>query len=154
LSGERGVDAAVIEFDALADAIRSPAENHHLLFLGRAPFVVAAVVSRVVVGRVSLELGGAGVHETVSSETKPSFFRSARTSSSVWPVKLAISGRKNRATWLWRVVQRSFVKIKLGKANCNWERVSRRKRQSIEESRNERRGPARQRGHDPICPKP
>ena len=66
LERERGVDAAVIKFDPLADAIRPAAENHHFLLRGVFDLVVAAVVGRIIIRRVSLELGGAGVHEPVA----------------------------------------------------------------------------------------
>ena len=66
LERERGVDAAVIELDALPDAIRAAAENHHLLRRVAFDLVVAAIVGRIVIGRVGLELGGAGVHEPVA----------------------------------------------------------------------------------------
>ena len=66
LERERGVDAAIIELDALPDAVRPAAENHHLLRSLFFDLVVAAVVGRIVIGRVRLELGGAGVHQPVA----------------------------------------------------------------------------------------
>ena len=59
----RGVDAAVIELDALTDADRSAAEHHDGVRRRRrcrGSFVLG-LVGRVVVGRRRLELGGAGV---------------------------------------------------------------------------------------------
>ena len=66
LQRERGVDAAIIKFNALADAVRAAAENHHLLRGVAFDLVVAAIVGGIIIGRVSLELGGAGVHQTVA----------------------------------------------------------------------------------------
>src|SRR5205823_5083449 len=66
LERKRGVHATVIELDALADPVRTAAENHYLALVRRPHFVVAAVVSRIVVGCVSLKFGGTGVHETIA----------------------------------------------------------------------------------------
>ena len=63
--GHRGMDAAVVELDALADPVRPRAEDHDGLV--RAPANLAAerlgraLVRGVEVGRARLELGGAGV---------------------------------------------------------------------------------------------
>ena len=55
------MDAAVVELDALPDAVRSRAEDHHALArLGR-DFAFDGVVGLVMVGRRAFELGGAGV---------------------------------------------------------------------------------------------
>ncbi len=62
---EGGVDATVVELDALADAVGAAAENHDLLLVAVADFVELVVVGRVVVGRVGFEFGGAGVDEAV-----------------------------------------------------------------------------------------
>ena len=60
------MDAAVVELDALADAIGAAAEDHDF-FPGRlAHFVVATVISRIVVWRVSFELGGAGIDQAIA----------------------------------------------------------------------------------------
>ena len=59
---ERGVHAAVVELDALADAVGPGAEDDHgLLALRAGPHLGLLVVGRVVVGRLGGELGGAGV---------------------------------------------------------------------------------------------
>ena len=65
LQREGGVDATVVELDALADAVRPAAEDHDLLLVRVAHFVEPVVVGGVVVGRVGLELGRAGVDEAV-----------------------------------------------------------------------------------------
>ncbi len=57
---EGGVDAAVVELDSLADPVGSGAEDHDLAARGRLGLVLAAE-GRVEVGRLRLELGGAGV---------------------------------------------------------------------------------------------
>ncbi len=61
------VHAAVVELDPLADAVRAAAEDHDLLFLRR-PRLVFPVIGRVVVGRVGLELRGAGIHQLVAGD--------------------------------------------------------------------------------------
>ncbi len=66
--GESGVDAAVVEFDALPDTIRPAAEDHHFLFVGGADFVIPAIVGRIVIRGVGLELGGAGIDEAVAGK--------------------------------------------------------------------------------------
>ena len=58
--GEAGVDAAVVELDALADAVGARAEDHDLGPLA-GPDLVLVLVGRVVVRRLGLELGPAGV---------------------------------------------------------------------------------------------
>jgi hypothetical protein len=64
LHRERGVHAAVVELDALSDAVRAAAEDHHARLLARAVFVLV-FPGRVVVRRRGFELGGAGVDELV-----------------------------------------------------------------------------------------
>ena len=66
--GEAGVDAAVIEFNALTNAIGAPAEDEDLRFLGGAGFIVIRIVGGVVVGGVCLKLGRASVDEPVGGE--------------------------------------------------------------------------------------
>ena len=63
LEGKGRMHAAIVKLDALADAVRTAAQNHDLLAVAGLHLVVAAVVGRVVVWRVSLELRGAGIHE-------------------------------------------------------------------------------------------
>ncbi len=58
--GLDGVDARVVELDALADAVGPGAEDHHLRTV-RGRDLGLVLVGRVVVGRVGLEFGGAGV---------------------------------------------------------------------------------------------
>jgi hypothetical protein len=82
LQREGGVDAAVIKFDALADAVGAAAQNHHLFGGVALHLVIAAVVGGIIIGRVSLEFGGAGVHQAVAGD-QAEFLRSARTASSV-----------------------------------------------------------------------
>jgi len=64
LQREGGMDAAVVEFDALADAVGTAAEDHHLL-LGALAGLILVAVGRVKIGRGRLELGGAGVDQPV-----------------------------------------------------------------------------------------
>ena len=56
--------AAVVELDALADAVRAAAQHHDLLLVGRLGLALV-LVGRVHVGGVGRELGGAGVHALV-----------------------------------------------------------------------------------------
>ena len=61
---EAGLDAAVVELDALADAVRARAEDQHLLARVWKRLVLV-LVRRVQVRRVRLELGRAGVDPLV-----------------------------------------------------------------------------------------
>jgi hypothetical protein len=60
------VYAAIIELNTLPDTVRPAAEDHHFLRGVALHLVVPAVVGRVIVRRVSLELGGAGVHQPIA----------------------------------------------------------------------------------------
>ena len=62
--GKRGMNAAIIELDALADAIRTAAENHDSGF-GAASRFVFVTVGRVVIRCIGLEFGGAGIDQSV-----------------------------------------------------------------------------------------
>jgi len=58
--------AAIIELDALADAVRTAAEDHHLLAIGGTRLVIGLAVERSLVGRIHVgggrgELGRRGV---------------------------------------------------------------------------------------------
>ena len=66
LEREGGVAAAIIELDALADAVRAAAEDDDFLLVGRRRLIDGAagerhVVGRIHVGRGRSEFGGAGV---------------------------------------------------------------------------------------------
>ena len=62
--GQRGVHAAVVEFNALADAVGAAAENHD--FFAAGGFGLAFFfVGGIQVGRAGGEFGGAGVHALV-----------------------------------------------------------------------------------------
>ena len=61
---EGGVNAAIIEFNALADAVRAAAQNHDLALVALAPFVLIAI-GGVVVGRVSFEFRRAGIDQAI-----------------------------------------------------------------------------------------
>ena len=64
--------AAVVKLDALPDAVRAPAQNHHLALVRTADFVVAPVVGRVVVRSIGLELGGTGIDQPITrNEVEP-----------------------------------------------------------------------------------
>ena len=58
-----GMHAAVIELDALADAIGPAAENHDFLALRRLRLIFA-FVSRIEIRGKRFELGAAGIHRT------------------------------------------------------------------------------------------
>ena len=59
------VDAAVVELDALADAVRAAAEDDDLLLVGRARLVVSDSYVEYRYGVCGDELGGAGVDALV-----------------------------------------------------------------------------------------
>jgi hypothetical protein len=63
------VHAAVVELDALPDPIRPRAQDQHLGLLGLRSHLVLGggvqFIAAVVVGRLGLELGGAGVDRLV-----------------------------------------------------------------------------------------
>ena len=67
--GRCGVHTAVVEFDALADPVRSRAQDQHLGLLGLRGHLGfggrVELVAAVVVRRLGLELRGAGVHRLV-----------------------------------------------------------------------------------------
>ena len=67
------MNTAVIEFDALTDAIRAAAENHHFLRGVAFDFVVAAIVGGIIIRGVSLELRRAGVHEAIARHETDAF---------------------------------------------------------------------------------
>jgi len=61
--GPHGVDGAVVELDALADADGAGAQHQHLLLAGAVVHrLVFSVIGGIVVGGLGVELGGAGVH--------------------------------------------------------------------------------------------
>ena len=97
--GEAGVDAAVVELDALADAVGARAEDDHLAAVAGRDLVLV-LVGRVVVRRLGLELGAAGVDglERRLARRPPS--RAARTSaSSARPTARPAGRRRSRAAW-------------------------------------------------------
>ncbi len=63
--GECGVNAAVVKLDALTDAVRAAAENHHFFTVGRTGFAFF-FVSGVKIGGFGGELGGAGIDAFVN----------------------------------------------------------------------------------------
>ena len=86
---ERRVHAAVVELDALADAVRTAAEDHDLLVVGGTRFRLVAP-GRVHVRRERLELGGAAVdaREDRASRRPPGApcARSAASRPVSWPI--------------------------------------------------------------------
>src|SRR5262245_22711581 len=64
---ERGVATTVVEFYALPDAVRAGAEDHDLLAVARGGFAFA-LVGRIEIWSVGLELGAAGVHAFVNRD--------------------------------------------------------------------------------------
>ena len=62
--GERSMDAAVVEFDALADAVRTAAQDHDFLLVGRIRLALF-LVGRVHVSSVRGEFGGTGINALV-----------------------------------------------------------------------------------------
>ncbi len=81
--GERGVDAAVIEFNPLADAIGPAAQNHDFALPAFASLVLIPV-GRIIIRRVRFEFRSAGIDQSISgsdlfsdSPTANGFFRNA-----------------------------------------------------------------------------
>ena len=66
LQRERRVHAAVIELNPLPNPIRTTAENHHLLAVGRIYLVIAAIVRGIVIWCVRLELRRARIHQPIA----------------------------------------------------------------------------------------
>ncbi len=81
---EGGVAAAVVELDALADAVRAAAEDHHLLARRRIRLALL-LVGAVHVRRERLELGRAGVDALVGRHRGRARAASPRTASSSMP---------------------------------------------------------------------
>ena len=59
------MDAAVVEFDPLADSVRASSQDEDLRFLGRAGFVIIHVVGGVVVGGIGLKFSRAGINQAI-----------------------------------------------------------------------------------------
>jgi predicted signal transduction protein with EAL and GGDEF domain len=87
---ERGVHAAVVELDALADAVGAAAEDDDLAAVGRRLALV--LVGRVEVGRVGGELGGAGVDALVD-RAHAEAWRARATSPPRWRRQRAMRRR-------------------------------------------------------------
>ena len=90
---ERRVAAAIVELDALADAVGSAAEDDDLLLVGRAGFAFRRAADRRLIGRIHVrrerrEFRGAGVDALEHGPHAELATRSARTSfsfaSSAW----------------------------------------------------------------------
>ena len=62
--GQRGMNAAVIKLDALADAVGPTAQDDHL-FLPGGSNLVFLLIGGIVVRGIGLKLGGAGIHQLV-----------------------------------------------------------------------------------------
>ena len=73
LQRERGVNAAIIKFNALADAVGPAAQDHHFPRVRRSHFVIAAVVGGIIIRRVGLELRRAGIHQPIARHQPESF---------------------------------------------------------------------------------
>ena len=63
-----GVHAAVVELDALADAVGAAAQDDHRFLVGNGQSFVLLLVGGVEVRSVGLELGRAGVHRLVGGD--------------------------------------------------------------------------------------
>ncbi|OPY11762.1 MAG: hypothetical protein A4E70_02223 [Syntrophus sp. PtaU1.Bin005] len=61
------MDAAVIEFDALPDAIGAAADDQDLAFI-RGPRLRLFLISRVIIGGIGFEFGGAGIDELIDGQ--------------------------------------------------------------------------------------
>ncbi len=98
LQGERRVAAAVIELDALADAVGPAAQNHDLLAIARVG-LARALVAGIEVRREAFELGGAGVHAAEDGAARPvpcgARARRFRRRPRSWPA----ARRRCRSAW-------------------------------------------------------
>jgi hypothetical protein len=63
--------AAIVELDALADAVRPAAEDDDAGLVGAGAHFVFVFVGGIVVGRVGLKLRRAGVHQPVARGSRP-----------------------------------------------------------------------------------
>src|SRR4029077_8175238 len=61
---EGGVDAAIIKFDALADAVRTATKNHDFALAAFAVLILASVGGIIVRG-IGFELGRAGIDQAI-----------------------------------------------------------------------------------------
>ena len=77
------MDAAIIELDALADAVGATAEDDDFLAVGGWRFAFRFVAA-VKVGRVRLKLSGAGVHLVIGGEDAQAFAQSADVELGDW----------------------------------------------------------------------
>jgi hypothetical protein len=66
------VDTAVIEFDPLPDAVGAAPEDHDLAFLA-APDLVLVAVGGIIIRRVSLKLGRAGIDQAIGGDNAVRF---------------------------------------------------------------------------------
>ncbi len=67
LQGKDRVNAAVVELDPLADAVRTATENHHALALGDIGLALV-LVGRIEVRRVGVEFGATGIDSLVDRQ--------------------------------------------------------------------------------------
>ena len=66
LEGEGGVHAAIVELNALTDAVGATAEDHDLLLGRGCDLVIPTVIGRVVIRGVGLEFCGTGIDQPVA----------------------------------------------------------------------------------------
>ena len=98
---EAGVDAAIVELDALPDAVRPAAEDDDLAAVGRRGLALGLAeagrfVGRVHVGRHRLELGGAAVDPLEHRMHAELAGAAARTSRSLVAPAMALSASWSR----------------------------------------------------------
>ena len=67
------MDAAVIKLDSLADAIGPAAQNHDLPLSGGPPLIIAAIIRRVIVRCVGLELRRTGINQPIAGHKAEAF---------------------------------------------------------------------------------
>ena len=84
LQGKRGMDAAVIEFDPLADPVGSSSQDHDLHPVGGFRLILF-FIGGVIVRSIGLEFGSAGVHSFVGREGFPFSFLTLRMVASSSP---------------------------------------------------------------------
>ncbi len=87
--GESGMDAAVVELDALADAVGAAAQHHDFGAVGRFGLALF-LIGGIQIGGAGGEFGGAGIHPLVDRMHVQVDWRNWRTSGFIRrPVKVA-----------------------------------------------------------------
>ena len=110
--GEAGLDAAVVELDALTDAVRARPEDDHLRAVAGA-HLVGVLVGRVVVRGVGVELGAAGVDGLERGGARPAARRAGAHRRPRRLPRARPSGRR-RSRDAWPAASRAGHRLRAG----------------------------------------